>query len=179
MLYVFGFERTGVVISDLYFIDPQPVRGQEGAEHGVRLELRLMERGELPGSIYSAQPITAGRPLWRVDLLESVAGRPGSHDRTHYHPALRSWEPGPRVFDRELMTDPLGWVAAQLSGLEKLLAEAGAGGHPADAADAEELRRCVPEITAAIGRLLERVRAGELARPPAEESLASARAGWL
>ena len=179
MLYVFGFERTGVVVSDLYFIDPEPVKGQEGAEHGVRLELRLLERGELPGSIYSAQPITVGRPLWRVDLLESVAGRPGSHDRTHYHPALRSWEPGARVFDRELMSDRLGWVGAQLSDLEKLLADAGAGDDPADAADAEELRRCVPEITAAAGRLLERVRAGELARPPAGGVQASVRAGWL
>ena len=30
MLYVFGFERIGVVISDLYFIDPNPMPGQEG-----------------------------------------------------------------------------------------------------------------------------------------------------
>lgn len=78
MLYVFGFTRTGVVISDLFFIDPQPGRGQEGAEHGVRLEVRLLERGQLPGSIYSAQPIRIGRPVWRADLLESVAGRPGA-----------------------------------------------------------------------------------------------------
>jgi hypothetical protein len=41
MFYVFGFERVGVVMSDLYFVDPAPLPGQEGAERGVRLEVRL------------------------------------------------------------------------------------------------------------------------------------------
>ncbi len=179
MLYVFGFQRTGVVISDLYFVDPNPAPGQEGAEHGVRLEVRLLERGELPGSIYSAQPISIGRPIWRADLLESVAGPPGSCDRVHYHPAVTGWEPGRRVFDRELTADPAGWVGARLSDLEALLASAGAGGDPADAADAAELRRCVPEITGAVSGLLARVRAGELAAPPAGGPAASARTSWL
>jgi hypothetical protein len=179
VLYVFGFGRSAVVLSDLYFIDPQPAKGQEGAEHGVRLEVRLLERGELQGSVYSAQPISIGRPVWRVDLLESVDGRPGSHDRTHYHPALTSWEPGRRVFDRELTADPLAWLARRLASLEELLAEGGAGGDPADAADAEALRQRIPEITAAVGSLLARVRAGELGRPPAGAGLTAARAGWL
>ena len=89
MLYAFGFERIGVVVSDIYFVDPNPVKGQEGAERGVRLEVRMLDRGELKGSIYSAQPIEVGQPIWRVDLLESVAGPPGSFDRTHHHPAFR------------------------------------------------------------------------------------------
>ena len=50
MLYVFGFERTGVAVGDLYFADPDPPPGQEGAERGVRLEVRLLVRGPLPGS---------------------------------------------------------------------------------------------------------------------------------
>jgi hypothetical protein len=178
VLYVFGFDRTGVVISDLYFVDPNPHKGQEGPEHGVRLEVRLLERGELRGSIYSAQPIGIGRPIWRADLLESVDGPPGSCDRMHYHPALTGWEPGRRVFERELTADPVAWVGERLSDLESLLAEAGADGDPADAGDAAVLRRCVPEITSAVSCLLARVRAGELARPPAGE-LASARASWL
>ena len=61
MLYAFGFERIGVVVSDLYFVDPNPDPGQEGAEHGVRLEVRLLGQGELRGSIYSARPIEVGR----------------------------------------------------------------------------------------------------------------------
>ncbi|MDQ2816272.1 MAG: hypothetical protein M3Z75_31630 [Actinomycetota bacterium] len=93
MLYAFGFERVGVLVSDLYLVDPAPGKGQEGAEHGVRLELRVLEPGALKGSIYSAQPIEVGQPIWRADLLESVAGRPGSSDRTHHHPVFSGWEP--------------------------------------------------------------------------------------
>ena len=47
VLYAFGFERVGVVVGDLYFVDPNPREGHEGAEHGVRLELRVLGRGEL------------------------------------------------------------------------------------------------------------------------------------
>ena len=50
MLYAFGFDRVGVVVGDLYFDNPRAARGQEGAEHGVRLELRMLDRGALKGS---------------------------------------------------------------------------------------------------------------------------------
>ena len=46
MLYAFGFERVGIVVGDLYFVSPRAARGQEGAEHGVRLEQRV-RAGEL------------------------------------------------------------------------------------------------------------------------------------
>lgn len=179
MLYAFGFERVGVVLGDLYFVDPNPGAGQKGAERGVRLEVRMLDRDELKGSIYSAQPITIGQPVWRADLLESVAGRPGSFDRTHHHPAFRGWEPGRRVFVDELSARPLDWLGAKLSDLEGLLAEAGIAAGEADAADAASLRDCVPEILDTTERLLARVRAGELARPPAGGPLDSVRAGWL
>jgi hypothetical protein len=55
----------------------------------------------------------------------------------------------------------------------------GLGGDPADPRDAESLRECLPEVLAAVSRLLERVRNGELGRPPGDEPLASVRAGWL
>jgi hypothetical protein len=51
VLYAFGFERVGVVVSDLYFVNPRPEKGQEGAERGVRLELRDLDREPLRGSI--------------------------------------------------------------------------------------------------------------------------------
>ncbi len=178
MLYVFGFESVGVVVSDLYFVDPNPTPGQEGAERGVRLEVRMLDRGELRGSIYSAQPIAVDRPIWRGDLLESVAGVPGSHDRTHHHPRFTGWEPGHRQFVEDLSVDPLGWVAARLGDLDGLLADAGVSPAEVDPRDGASLREVVPEITESIRRLLERVRAGETARPPADE-LASARVGWL
>jgi hypothetical protein len=182
MLYVFGFERVGVLVGDLYFVDPQPGKGQEGAEHGVRVELRVLERGALKGSIYSAQPIEAGQPIWRADLLETVAGRPGSFDRTHHHPAFRGWDPGHRVFVRELSADPLGWLGTKLADLEDLLATAGFPAETAGPDDAERLRGVTPEIVDAARRLLDQVRAGELGHPPRDQASAGEqgiRAGWL
>lgn len=180
MLYMFGFERSAVVLSDLYFVDPNPRPGQESPEHGVRLEVRLLSPGKLKGSIYSAQPIEIGELIWRADLLESVDGQPGSFDRTHHHPRVnKGWEPGQRVFERELSAFPVEWVGAKLADLEGLLAQAGAGGQPADAPDAQALRNTLPEILNALTRLLDQVRAGELGRPASDEPVASARVGWL
>lgn len=179
MLYAFGFERTAVVVGDLYFVNPDPDPGQEGPEQGVRLEVRLLGRGELPGSIYSAQPIGVDRPIWRADLLESVTS-PGSLDRAHHHPRFRGWEPGPRHFDPAMSADPVAWVGMRLSDLDGLVAEAGATGTalvgPPDAAD---LRAAVPEILDVVRRLLDGVRAGELAQPPEGAAPGGARVGWL
>src|SRR5215469_6974488 len=118
VLYAFGFDRIGVLVSDIYFVDPRPTPGQEGAEHGVRLEVRMLDHGELKGSIYSARPIEVGRPVWRVDLLETVDGPPGSLNRAHHHPRMSDWEPRRRTFDEELTADPVGWIGKQLSDLE-------------------------------------------------------------
>ena len=179
MLYAFGLERVGVVVGDLYFVDPQPRKGQEGPEHGVRLELRVLERGALKGSVYSAQPIEVGQPIWRVDLLESVEGRPGSFDRTHHHPAFTGWEPGPRVFVRELSDDPLVWLGTELSDLPAVLKQAKVEPHESDAADAEQLRARVPEILDVVDRMLTGVRSGVLAVPPKDVDPNNARVGWL
>ena len=188
MLYAFGFERVGVVVGDLYFVDPNPGSGQEGPEHGVRVELRVLGRGELRGTIYSAQPIEVGQPIWRADLLESVEGRPGSYDRTHYHPRFTGWNPSRRAYAEELSADPLGWLAAQLSDLGAMLATAGFPAGTAAPGDAADLRRAAPEIVDAARRLLGKVRSGELGNPPsagppanghAADGPALVRAGWL
>jgi hypothetical protein len=182
MLYTFGFDRIGVLLSDVYIADPDPDHGGEGAEHGVRLELRVLDRGELKGSMYSAQPISVGQPIWRVDLLESVEGRPGSFDRTHHHPAFTGWEPGGRVFVRELSQDPIQWLAVRLSDLPGVLKEAGVAADVASAQDAEALRVEVPEILQATEELLGKVRRGQAGNPPDAPASASpgyVRAGWL
>lgn len=192
MLYVFGFERTAVVLSDLYHVDPDPMKGQESPEHGVRLEVRLLSAGELKGGIYSAQPIEIGELIWRADLLESVAGRPGSFDRTHHHPAFTGWNPGRRVFVEELSADPLGWLRTQLADLDALLASAGVSPDVAGPSDADDLRRAVPEIVDVTRGLLDKVRSGELGNPPDGAAPAAGaqpdawaggpalvRAGWL
>src|ERR1022692_3237694 len=173
VLYAFGFERIGVLASDLYFVDPDPNPGQEGAERGVRLEVRMLSQGELKGSIYSARPIEVGAPIWRADLLEAADGPAGSLNRAHHHPAFEGWNPSKRVFDKNLSTDPVRWVGAQLSDLEALLSHAGVQADQALAADAQSLRDCVPEIMAVVRGLLDKVKAGQLARAPVGAAVAS------
>jgi hypothetical protein len=179
MLQLFGFDRIGVVVGDLYFLDPVQKKGQEGAEHGVRLEVRILEPGELKGSIYSARPISIGAPVWRVDLLETVDGSPGSMNRAHHHPRMRDWEPCGRTFDAELSADPVRWVGKQLSDLEGLLERAGIDLDAALAADADSLRGAVPDVQRAVTTMLDQVKAGTLGSAPAGEELTGARISWL
>jgi hypothetical protein len=182
MLQAFVFERVGVVVGDLYFVDPDPGPGQEGPEHGVRVELRVFDRGELRGTIYSATPIEVGLPIWRVDLLESVEGKPGSFDRTHHHPKFTGWNPGRRTYLRELSSDPLGWLAGQLTDLPAVLERAGVAQDVADPRDAASMRDIAPAIVNVTAIMLDKVRSGELGRAPANGASADAdviRTGWL
>ena len=179
MLYTFGFDRIGVLLSDVYVEDPDPDRGGEGAEHGVRLEVRVLDRGELKGSRYSAQPISVGQPIWRVDLLESVAGTPGSFDRTHHHPAFTGWEPGRRKFDRDLSRDPMQYLAVRLDDLPGVLEEADVDPDLASPEDVKDLRRAIPEILETTEELLGKVRRGQAGHPPADAGQGYVRAGWL
>jgi hypothetical protein len=183
MLHMFGFERAAVLVSDLYFIDPNPLPGQESPERGVRLEVRLLDRGELHGSIYSAQPIGVGQPVWRADLLESVDS-PGSLNRAHHHPQFSErWDPGHRVFEKAMLADPPRWVGDQLADLEGIVKRAGLAVDDALARDAVSVRGAAAEIMATVARLLAGVAAGELAVAPTGEPdsppLVSARVGWL
>jgi hypothetical protein len=180
MLQAFVFGRVGVVVGDLYFLDPDPYPGQEGPEHGVRLELRVIDRGELKSSIYSAVPIGVGKPIWRVDLLESVDGKPGSFNRTHHHPKFtEGWDPTSRVFLRELSQDPLGWLAGQLADLPGILDRAEVPQDVADPSDAASLKDMAPAIVGVAGMMLDKVRAGELGTAPADDAVDSIRNGWL
>jgi hypothetical protein len=179
MLQAFAFEKVGVVVGDIYFLDPQPAKGQEGPEHGVRLELRAFDRGELKGTIYSAMPIEVGKPIWRVDLLESVDGKPGSFNRTHHHPVFKGWDPTGRVFLRELSADPFGWLEKELSDLSEVLERGGFPADTADPSDADSLREFAPIIAATADMMLKKVRAGELGRAPADDAADTIRSGWL
>lgn len=178
MLYAFAFDRVGVVAGDLYFVNPSPDPGQEGAEQGVRLEVRLFEGGEPRGSVYAARPVAVDRPVWRADLLESVA-HPGTLDRAHHHPRFTGWEPGRRHFVEEMSADPVAWVGRRLSDLDSLLDEAGVAGHEVGPSDADELRSSVPEILAAVGRLLERARRREPGGVDSGGEPGGVRLGWL
>jgi hypothetical protein len=180
MLQAFVFNKVGVVVGDIYFVDPYPHSGQEGPEHGVRLELRVFDRGTLKGSIYSAIPISAGKPIWRVDLLEAVDGKPGSFNRTHHHPKFDGrWDPAARHFERELSADPLGWLGSQLADLPGILDRAEVPRDIADPSDAASLKEMAPAIVSAASMMLDKVRAGELGRAPQDGAADATRSGWV
>jgi hypothetical protein len=178
MLVAFGFEALGVVLGDIYFIDPTPMAGQETPERGVRLELCLVDRAQPRGSIYAGIPIGFERPVWRVDIFGSTESAPGTLDRAHHHPRFDDWEPGPRHFVPELSADPLAWLANELADPAAILARAGVAADEVTKADEQGLAAAAPEIIAAVSRLLDGVRDGELAPAPAEQ-VAAARTGWL
>lgn len=176
MLWSLAFERLGVVMGDLYFVDRTIDQGEGGAERGVRLELRIFERDELKGSVYSAVPIRIDRPVWRVDLLETAESAPGSLNRAHHHPRFHGWDPGPRVFDGQLSSAPVDWVGDRFADLDAVLADAGVD--DAGAADVEALRESAPVITAQLRLLLEQVAAGRAGLAP-EETGDFVRQSWL
>jgi hypothetical protein len=178
MLAAFGFEALGVVVGDMYFIDPSPLEGQKTPERGVRLELRLIDRDEPQGSIYAGIPIAFARPVWRVDLFGSTESPPGTLDRAHHHPRFDGWEPGRRKFVPELSADPVGWLTDQLADPAAVLTRAGVDISEVTEADLAGLAAAAPEIVAAVKRMLDGVRDGELAPAPAEP-VAAARTGWL
>ncbi|HEY9303260.1 MAG TPA: hypothetical protein VIO95_03110 [Mycobacterium sp.] len=178
MFAAFGFETLGVVIGDMYFVDPTPLAGQETPERGVRLELRIIDRAAPRGSIYAGVPITLGRPVWRVDMFGSTESPPGTLDRAHHHPRFDGWEPSRRHFVPELSADPLSWLADQLADPAAVLARAGVAADEVPEADMAGLAAAGPEIVATVKRLLDGVRDGELAPAPAEP-VAAARTGWL
>ena len=76
-----------------------------------------------------------------------------------------------------MTANPVAWVGKYLSDVEGLLDAAGVPRDEIGATDADDLRTAIPEIMDAVRRLLERVRAGELALPPATPSTAPASAG--
>ncbi len=140
----------------------------------------MLERRPLQGGIYSAQPIGVERPLWRVDLLESVDSPPGSLDRAHHHPAFDGWEPGARHFVPELSAAPVEWLAGAARPTPTPC-WSGPAWPPARSAPATSLR-CATRRRRSSTRCAgcwPGWHAGELGRPDDDRELVSARIGWL
>ena len=166
MLAAFGFETLGVVVGDMFFVDPAPDEGQETPERGVRLELRVVDRAEPHGSIYAGVPISFTRPVWRVDLFGSTESPPGTLDRAHHHPRFQGWEPSSRNFVPELSADPVSWLAGELADPNAILTRAGVDPDEVTEADKAGLAAAAPDILAAVRRMLDGVKSGELAPVP-------------
>ena len=178
MLWSLAFEHLGVVLSDLYFVDPTIDQGEAGAERGVRLELRLFERDELKGSVYSAVPIRIDRPVWRVDLLETAESEPGSLNRAHHHPRFHGWDPGERVFVEALSNDPVTWVGERFRDIRSVLTEAGLDESAVGADDVAALEAAAPMVTSQLEHLLDEVAGGRAGLAP-ESAGSFVRASWL
>lgn len=159
------YQRLGIVIEDIYFVEPNPDPGEEGPERGVRVEIRLIENHPLSGSRYSAYPIDIRTAIWRADLLGSVAAGPGARDRMHYHPLMADDEPGDRQWDPAIKADPIGWIATQLERIEMIVAakvlDVAAYRH-----DLAEIRRQAPLIVGSVEQMMGQVHRMELAHEP-------------
>jgi hypothetical protein len=167
VLTVFAFQRLAVTVEDIWFFEPDPYPGEEGAERGVRIEVRQLHRLPQTGSIYSAYPVHVETAIWRADLLESMAAGPGSRDRMHYHPLMAGNEPGEREFDPAIRADPLAWLERQLTDPLAVLRPKLGSAPDGYETDLEEWELAVPQIIDAARLSMERVHAGLLARPPA------------
>jgi hypothetical protein len=178
MLWTLAFDRVGVVMSDLYFVDPALDQGDDGAERGVRLELRRFERDELKGSVYSATPIRVDQPIWRVDMLETADSAPGSLNRAHHHPRFVGWEPGRRVFVEELSASPLTWIRDRFADIDGVLADADVDAADLGPDDVDALRAAGPVVVAQLEHMLGEVAAGRAGRKP-EAHGEFVRASWL
>lgn len=179
MLFTFAFDTLALVVADLYFQHPNPPAGQEGAEHGVRLELRHAVAEELRGSVYSARPISIAEPLWRVDLLRSVATAGTVLDRAHHHPEFTGWDESVRVFDDHLTHDPIPWLEKELSDISAVLVRAGVPEATATAADRAQLQLALPRILDETSWLLDQTLAGHLGRAPSGVPDGLVRSSWL
>jgi hypothetical protein len=77
MLAAFGFEALGVVVGDMYFIDPAPLAGQETPERGVRLELRIVDRVDLRRCPDRLQPPGMASRSFRIHREPTGDAGPG------------------------------------------------------------------------------------------------------
>jgi hypothetical protein len=116
MLQAFLFSRVAVVVRHWFEIGLN-----DGVmEHGVRLELRLLEPEARRGSESAAQRFVLDRPLWRADLFDRLDRSAGTFAAAHYHPTFAGNEPCERVWDPALTADPWHWALEQLADIGTL-----------------------------------------------------------
>jgi hypothetical protein len=120
MQEVFVFNEVAVIIRHWYEI------GEDGREHGARVEIRQLTPSPRRGSESASQLIAIDEPIWRADLFDLLGEEPGNFGRAHYHHKFDGVEPTARDWAADLSADPISWCRDQLSNLEGLIPAAGA-----------------------------------------------------
>ena len=144
MQQILAFSRCAVVTRHWFEIDLDDA----SMEHGARIELRELAPVPHRGSESASQLITADRPLWRADLFDRLADRPGSFAVAHYHPEFSGPEPCSRVWDPELSADPWRWLHDQFVGLGRPASAEDAWPLALDGQDAAELSEMADTVVA-------------------------------
>jgi hypothetical protein len=130
--HILALSRSAITIRHWFEID----LGDASMEHGARVEIRQLDPQPHRGTESASQLTVVDRPLWRADLFDRLAGRPGSFSAAHFHPQFTGNEPSARHWDAPLTAGPWAWLADQITSLGT------ASGGPAwalDPADAAEL----------------------------------------
>ncbi|MEU0084713.1 hypothetical protein [Streptomyces sp. NPDC006274] len=142
-MHIFIADRLCITVEGVDFHNPN--RPQDGRECGARLELRFVERDNLPGSIYVSRALSLARAVCRFDFLESA---PGKQDRMHWHPAMEDGEAFKRLYDEDLSRDPLAWLGERLRDGVRTLELGGVEDSGRFADDAEALALLADAIVA-------------------------------
>jgi hypothetical protein len=145
MQEVFVFNEVAVIIRHWYEV------GEDGREHGARVEIRKLTPSPRRGSESASQLIAIDQPIWRADLFDLLGDEPGAFGRAHYHHRFDGPEPTARDWSAELSADPLSWCRDRLSNLEELIPAAGATLTDLDL-EAQELRDACDRMVDSVNR---------------------------
>lgn len=141
MQHILALSRSAVVVRHWFEIDLDDA----SMEHGARIELRELATQPRRGTESAAQIITADRPLWRADLFDRLADKPGTFGVAHFHPEFAGHEPCGRAWDPELTASPWRWLRDQFA---QLGAAPGRDAWPLDPEDASELSTLADVVVA-------------------------------
>lgn len=163
MSYAFLFGPVGIWV--MHCVDDGVARNKDRTdlargcrrEAGARVEVRRLH--DLPGN----RPLNEGFALgpvsedgiWRADLLLEV-DPPTRAAHFHHHPNPDGVDVGARVYDEDMMADPLSWTMRKISKLNELLL-ASRFSELAAEVDMDEVERLSGAMRAAITECLNRV----------------------
>lgn len=150
--WVFG--GLAVTVAEIDFLDPAHAGAPGARERGVRLELRHVDV-LAHGTVYSSPQLSLRPAAIRIDALESA---PGAADRMHWHPVMHDGEPGDRVFDEAMPTDPVAWIRTSLRSVDEVLRRSGADERNPHHADISAIAAAADEIAEVVHDGLSRMR---------------------